>query len=452
MTTTLEGAVGRVLDSRTAVRSLVAAGLDAADPRAATARHLRLDGHVLTVGGRRLDLARCDRVLVVGAGKATARLVAGIEDVLGDAVTDGLVVLRPADAHVGLRRVRTVVADHPVPSGASETAARALLALAATVGRRDLVLGAFTGGSSALVSAPPPGVTAAAKQHLHRLLLASGARIQDVNAVRKSVSAIKGGRLLAAGAAATWVNLTVSDVVGDDPAYLTDPTYPDPDGPAVARHVLDRLGLWDAVDPSVRRHLAAAPEPPDLSATDLTTVTVTSGEDALRAMVRRAHELGLEPVTLDPLEGEATQVGARLATAAADHARAAAASGRPVVLLAAGGETTVSLGGVTMTAGTGGPNQEAALAFARALPVGADVVAAFVDSDGFDGPTEHAGALVDAGTVDRASQGGHDVDAALADHASTAVLRTAGDLLTTGATGTNVNDLVVVVCGAGSLA
>lgn len=416
-------------------------GIRGADPERALPTAVTRVGHLLHVGRRTYDLRTYRRVVVLGAGKATAGLARGLGALLPDRITGGLVVLRPQDGTCSLGPVDVRHADHPLPSTASVDAGRDLLARARGLGAGDLVLALFTGGSSALVSLPPDDVGADAKRELHALLLASGARIQDVNCVRKAVSQIKGGRLAAAAPRATWVSVTVSDVVGDEPTYVTDLTVPDPDGTHKAVAVLHRLGLWDQVDGAVRRHLLRGEPCADLAGVDQHCVVVASGASAMTAMVASARARGLQPVLVEPaVEGEASLAAVRYAAAVAD-ARSTP-SARRVVLLAAGGEVTVTHG---PGAGTGGPNQELALAFARHLPAGSATVGAFADSDGIDGGTPHAGALVDGWTVARATRAGADVDDALHRHASTDLLRTTGDLLTLGATGTNVNDLAVVV-------
>lgn len=431
----------RHLELRALALELIDAGLAAADPAQGLSSAVSFDRGLLTVAGRTYDLSSYDRVLIVGAGKATATLAVRLEQMLGERLTGGLVVLRPEDSPAGLSRVAARRADHPVPSHASARAGAELLELARGLGTRDLVIALFTGGSSSLASLAPDSVPIAAKRRLHELLLASGARIQDVNAVRKSVSAIKGGRLAAAGRLATWVNISVSDVVGDELTYITDLTVADPDGPGRARDVLVGLGLWDRVDPSIRAHLLSRPDPADLRGVDIHSVIVASGATALVGMMGAAARLGLTPISLGcAVEGEAAVLAGRFANEVARHAPSTPAA--PVALLAAGGEATVALGA---GAGLGGPNQELALAFARLIEAQPGVVGAFVDSDGLDGSTRHAGGVVDAGTTARARAGGADVARLLTSHSSTSALRAAGDLVTTGATGTNVNDLAVVV-------
>jgi glycerate 2-kinase len=438
---------------RQVVLEVAAAGLRAADPALATERLVQVQDGYLRAGGRCFDLNAARSVVLLGAGKASLPIAAVLERKLGDRITGGLVVRRRGqDAR--LRRIEVIDADHPVPSAASLDAARRLVAVAGRLGPGDLVITAFTGGSSALACLPPDGVPFAAKQQLHSLLLDSGASIAEINTVRKHVSALKGGRLAGRADGAAILNLTVSDVVGNAVDLLCDPTVPDTSAPAAAVTVLERYGLWRAVAPEVRRHLLSPEaESPSLRDADITTVVLVRGSDVIGVMAERTRALGWQPVILgSAIEGEAASLGRFLGALAAESSR----RGRPFapgsVLLAAGGEATVSLrppgagrGGV----GRGGPNQEAALGFARGLGPGLTAVAGvFLDSDGSDGGTDAAGGCVDSGTAARADDLLLHLDDAITCHDSSGALGRLGDLVTTGPTGTNVSDLWVVAIDA----
>ena len=306
------------------------------------------------------------------------------------------------------------------------------------------MIACFTGGSSALASLPPAGVTAAEKRDLHELLLSSGISIVEVNAVRKHVSAFKGGRLAAAAAPARVINLTVSDVAGDHIDAITDPTVADSSRAADAIAILYGHGLWDRVPASIREHLqSTAAESPELTA-EIQTVLLVTGATGCDAMTLEAQRLGLRPVVISTtLEGEARQVGRLLA----NLARESNERGSPFVggtaMLGCGGESTVTLAR-DGAFGEGGPNQEAAIAAALELE-GAPVAAVFLDTDGSDGGTRHAGAIVDGLTVDRATTAGIDLRAALLEHRSQVALTALSDALVTGQTQTNVNDLFAIV-------
>jgi glycerate-2-kinase len=434
---------------RSALR-IVAAGLAACDVYGATHRVVALDGDDLVIDGVRHRLDPDGRLLVIGAGKASLGIATALEEILGARISGGAIAVR-AGTEKALERIEVLGADHPLPSDASAAAARRLLEIAAGAGERDIVVACFTGGSSALASLPPEGVTGAEKRALHELLLASGIGIVEVNTVRKHVSAFKGGRLAQAALPATLVNLTVSDVAGDHLDAITDPSVPDTTSAAEAIAVLRGNGLWDQAPESVRAHLEGAEaESPELTdGHKIQTVLLVTGTSACDAMAVAAAELGHSPVVVSTtLEGEARQIGKTLA----NLARHSATSGSPFAagsaLLGCGGESTVTLApGAGF--GLGGPNQEAALAAALEVE-GAAVAAIFVDTDGSDGGTEHAGAIIDGLTVNRAAAAGLDLREALLEHRSLAALAALDDAIVTGATGTNVNDLfAIVIDGSG---
>lgn len=267
---------------------------------------------------------------------------------------------------------------------------------------------------------------------------------------QEHVSRIKGGRLAALASPAKILNLAVSDVAGDPEDLITDPTVRDTSTTVDAIRVLRDHGLWDEVAPSIRRHLKDSPEadPPDLSGVDVHTVMMVTGETASRAMAREARQEGLEPVVLTTaLEGESREVGKVLATLAKECARKSRPFAAPCALLGCGGETTVTLaggGGFPL----GGPNQEAALSFALSLDPSDRIAAAFLDTDGADGGTNFAGAVVDATTAPRAAKGDLDPCAALRSHEVSEALGDLGDSVSTGPTQTNVNDMFAIAVGS----
>ena len=435
---------------RAVALDVLTAGLRAADPGRALIDAASRDGDVLRIGSTTYRLSEYDQVLVVGAGKASLPIAECLSELLGDKLAGGIVVVRHG-AGRPIRGLTVLEAAHPIPDEHSEQAGRQLLELMATAGANDLIVGCFTGGSSALVSVPPNGMSFADKQELHRLLLASGAPINDINAVRKHVSAIKGGRLLEASPATTIVNLTVSDVVGNQADLITDPTAVDTTDPDGAIKVLRDFDLWDAVPQSVRDHLAqAAAHSPKLEDKKVTTHVLVDGARSCDAMWAKAQSLGWNPVNFGArVEGEASTVGGLLATLTAEAYTSGNPFQVPCVVFSAGGEMTVTLNQRLL--GEGGPNQEAALAFAHRLPEATPAVAVFMDSDGSDGGTTHAGGIADDCSAARAQQLGLDLKTSLLGHSSTSALAALGDTLTTGPTGTNISDMwVVAVPGMGS--
>src|SRR5258708_2258851 len=304
---------------RQVVLEVADAGLRAAHPGRAVERLVRYDGRLLQAAGRSFDLAAARSIVVLGAGKASVAIAAAVERMLGDAITQGLIVTRHASSHA-LRRIEIVTADHPIPSTASWEAGRRLAEVAADLGPDVLLITAFTGGSSALACLRPDGVTFAAKQRLHTVLLESGASIAEINTVRKHVSSIKGGRLAALASGATILNLTVSDVVGDQVDLLCDPAVQDTTTSSGAIAVLKRRGLWSEVPAEVREHLhGEVSESPSLSGRDITTKVLITGEDVLPHMAQEASALGWRPVLLGSrLDGEAAGLGGFLGTLAAE--------------------------------------------------------------------------------------------------------------------------------------
>jgi glycerate 2-kinase len=436
------------VELRAAVLDVVEAGLAACDPGEAVERLVALDGPRLVVDAVPHDLST-GRVLVMGAGKATLAIASALSRILGDGIDGGLVVV--PRGHAGpLGRIEVLEADHPLPTEASLAAAQRLAELAGTVGEGDTVLGCFTGGSSALVSLPAPGVTLEEKHELHRLLVRSGAGIGEVNAVRKHVSAIKGGRLAEAMAGARIVNLTVSDVSGGALDAITDPTVQDTTTVDDAIEALRIHGLWDRVAASVRRHLeSGGAGSPSLERVSVHTVVLVDGETACQAMGARATELGYRPIVLSTsLEGESREVGATLIDLGRESARTGRPFTAPCMLIGCGGETTVTIRNSAVL-GAGGPNQEACLGAALRLREAESVAAAFLDTDGADGGSDAAGAIVDGDTAARAAAAGIDLRGALHAHTSAAALGALHDLIVTGSTGTNVNDMFAIGVATG---
>ena len=433
------------------VLDCLVAGIEAAHPETLVAEALSVDGSVLTVSPvdgatddgspTDYDLDAYDDVVLLGGGNAAGTLASALESMLGDRLSGGVIV---TDDPSETARVDVLAGDHPVPSERGVTHTRRLLDRAEAADEDDLVIAAITGGASALLAAPVPSLSLFDLQAVTRELLASGATIDEINAVRKHCSAIKGGQLARTAAPATVVTLVVSDVVGDDLSVIgSGPTVPDPSTYADALAVLDRYDL--DVPGSVREHLQAGvagdcPETP--TATDpafdrTSTHVIGSGRTALAAAREAAAEREYTPAVLaSGVRGEARE-SALTHVAIAEECHATGEPVSPPAVLLSGGETTVTLGD---DPGTGGPNQEFATSSAVALTdAGEEIIVASVDTDGIDGSTDVAGAIVD-GTTLSASAGrdaldGNDTHSLLAD---------AGALVRTGPTGTNVNDLRVI--------
>jgi hydroxypyruvate reductase len=434
-------------EQRAIARDVLAAALAAVAPDAAIRRHLRREDDRLVAGSAAYDLS-AGRRLVVGAGKASGLMARGVEEVLGDRVDAGLVIVKDGHA-VPTERVRLREAAHPLPDARGVAATSELLALVRGLGADDLVILLLSGGGSALLEQPAAGLSLAALQATTDLLLRSGASIQELNAVRKHLSAVKGGGLARAAAPAAVLDLVLSDVVGSPlDVIASGPAAPDPTTYADAAGVLTRYGLWDQVPEPVAAHLRAGlaggrpetPKPGDPLFERVAHVIVGSNAHAAEAAVARASALGLNaPLLSTYVEGEAREVGRVLAALA----RELATSGRPVArpaCLVLGGETTVTVRGD----GLGGRNQEVALGAVVGLAGLPDVLVLGAATDGGDGPTDAAGAWADGTTLARAQALGLDPHAFLARNDAYHFFAPLGDLSITGPTLTNVNDLMFV--------
>ncbi len=439
--------------ARQSILQILEAALAAVDPHRAVAAHLKRQDGLLRVADGRYTLDDYRRLLVLGAGKAGAPMAQAVEHVLGDRITEGLVVVKEGYA-APTERVTLVEAGHPVPDERGVAAGRRILALARDAGPDDLALVLLSGGGSALLVAPAPGLTLADLQAMNRLLLACGATIQEINALRKHCSGVKGGQLARALHPATAITLVLSDVVGSPlDVIASGPTVPDPSTWADAWAVVERYNLADKLPPAIVARLQAGlrgeipdtPKPGDPIFEKVCTVIVGENRVAALAALAEAEKLGYRAQLLTTfLEGEAREVGGFLAALG----REVQASGHPLAppaCLILGGESTVTLG---QSPGKGGRNQEAALAAALALQGTAGIHVACLATDGTDGPTDGAGGLVDGSTLARGRALGMDGEAHLRRHDAYPFLEAVGDLLVTGPTRTNVNDLLLVLVEA----
>ncbi len=377
------------------------------------------------------------RTLVVGAGKAAASMAKAVED-HWDGPLSGLVVTRYGHG-LPTRSIEVLEAGHPLPDEAGTRAAERILDMAAGLGPDDLLLCLVSGGGSALLALPAPGLTLDDKRRVARDLLRSGATISEMNCVRRHLSAIKGGRLALAAHPARVVSLLVSDVPGDDPTVIASgPTVADPTTLADARAVLARYGI-EPPD-AVRRHLEAAdsetPKPGDPRLADAGVTIIAKPQDALEAAAAEARAAGVAPLILgDSLEGEARDMGRAMAGIALSCAQHGHPLAPPCVLLS-GGETTVTVRGN----GRGGRNAEFALGVALGLAGAPGIHAIACDTDGIDGTEDNAGALVRPETLALARAAGLDPQAMLGNNDAYSLFATVGDLVVTGPTLTNVND------------
>jgi hydroxypyruvate reductase len=427
---------------RDAAAAIWRAALAAGDVGPLVHRHLRRDGSALAAGSRAFDLDRVRRVLVLGAGKAGAAMARAVEAVLGDRVSEGFVVVKDG-YRLPAARVEIVEAGHPVPDARGLAAASRLLDLAAAATADDLVMVLLSGGGSALTPAPAPPVTLEDKQALTRLLLAAGATIGELNAVRKHLSRCKGGLLARAAAPAPVVTLALSDVVGDPlDVIASGPTAPDPTTYADALAVLARRGVLARAPGSIVERLRAGaagrlpetPKPGDPLFERVSHVIVGNNALVVEAAAAEAERQGYRPHVLTrSLQGEAREVAREVVA----RARALA----PPACLIAAGETTVTVRGQ----GRGGRCQEFALAAALELRADESTVVLAAGTDGTDGPTDAAGGLVDAGTAGRGRLAGREAARDLDDNDAGSFLLASGDAVVTGPTRTNLLDLYLIV-------
>jgi glycerate 2-kinase len=421
------------------------AALKAADPAEAAARHVRLQRDSLIVDRRRYRLSAFRNIDVIGAGKASARMAAAIEHLLGRRIRSGLINVKYGDA-TRLGRVELNECGHPLPDSNGVAGAERIAQIARDAGENDLLICLISGGASALVPLPAPPITLAEKQETTRLLLHCGANIHEFNCVRKHISQLKGGQLARLAWPATIVTLILSDVIGDDLDVIgSGPTVPDRSTYGEARAILVKYGIFESVPSSVRERLrggaAETPKPIDRIFEKVQNVIIGSNRQAVDAAAAQARELGFHTTVLSTfMEGETREV----ARVHAAIAKEILASGRPVkrpACMISGGETTVTVRG----SGLGGRNQEFALAAAIDLAGLENVAILSAGTDGSDGPTDAAGAIAGGTTVARASKLGMNATEYLANNDSYHFFERIGDLIKTGPTGTNVMDVRILL-------
>ena len=383
------------------------------------------------------------RCVVVGAGKASAAMAAALEAAWPHVDLSGVVVTRYGHA-VPTARIEIIEASHPVPDDKSAEAAKRILAAVEGLTTDDMVIALISGGGSALMVAPAEGMTLADKMAVNRALLASGATISDMNAVRKHLSRIKGGRLALAARPARVVSLLISDVPGDDPSEIASgPTVADPNDIETVREIISRYAL--DLPENVRKVLEKGEETPKAGDIDEDIRLIAAPSLALQAAAEEAVKLGLTPLILgDSLEGESKDVGAVMAGIALSASRKGLPVKGPAVLLS-GGETTVTIG--KGPAGKGGRNTEFLLSLALTLKGADEIWAIAGDSDGIDGVEDAAGAVVTPDTLARMREAGVDPRQSLVSHDSYTAFKAAGDLVVTGPTLTNVNDIRAILIG-----
>jgi len=430
--------------------TVLEAALNSVDPYKAVLNNLKIVDGKIRVGNFEASLDDLGKIVVIGGGKAGGAMAEAVESVLGDRVSGGCVnVLQGTEFRYNLKRIRLQGASHPIPNNDGVRGVAEMLMLISSMREKDLVVCLISGGGSALMPYPAEGISLEDKQDVTSRLLMKGATIDDLNAVRKHLSAIKGGQLARRCYPTRVVSLILSDVVGDPlDTIASGPTSPDTTTFRDAVDVLKKYKLWDSTCSQVRDRLeygtkkviAETPKPGDEIFNHVTNVIVGNNSIAAESAAEAAEALGYNSLIVSTMvEGEAAEVG----TVLAGIARELAAKGRPLKPPAAvivGGETTVDVRG----SGRGGRNQELALSLARRI-TGLKAVAASLATDGIDGPTEASGAIVDGETSTKASKAGLSIEKFLAENDSHSFFKKIGDTIVTGPTGTNVNDLVLII-------
>ncbi|NJE05001.1 glycerate kinase [Thermococcus sp. M36] len=434
------------MNAKTAALEIMRAAIGSADPYWAVRRSLKVEGNRLVVSGKEFPVR--GKVYLLAFGKAACAMSRAVIDVLGERIGEGIIVTKYGYAEDCPKwsNIMVLEAGHPVPDKNSLLSGKLGVELAKKVGNDDILIVLISGGGSALFLLPEEGISLEDKIKTNELLLRSGAKIYEINTVRKHISAVKGGKL-AKRVRGTVISLILSDVVGDPlEAIASGPTVKDPTTFEDAFRILKLYGVWEKLPESVKRHIELGLEgkAEETLKEDLPNVhnfIVGSNTLACESALAKAEELGYNALLLTTtLEGEAREIALAIGSVVQEIAKYDRPVPKPAVLIA-GGEWTVTIEG---KAGLGGPNQEFALSVARKI-AGLNAVVLAVDTDGTDGPTDAAGGIVDGKTLGLLGEAGVDVEEVLRKHNAYGALERVGALLKTGPTGTNVNSLVIAV-------
>jgi len=436
-------------EARALALASIESAVNAVDPERILEARFSLKNSTIHIDGHSFDLRQFKRIYVIGGGKASGSMAEAVEQTLGRYIADGFVAV-PHASKSRTDIIRLYEASHPIPDEAGVNGARRIVEIATQARQDDLIICLISGGGSSLMPLPRDGISLAEKREITQALLKCGATISEINTVRKHISDIKGGWLAKKAGPATILNLILSDVVGDRLEFIASgPTVPDPTTFGDAIMVLKKYGLWDGVPKPIRKilsdgekHLISeTPKADDEAFKKVYNVIIGNNKTASLAACEHLSSAGLNTVLLtSTLEGEARCVGTMLASIGCE----VSSSGKPVrkpAGIVAGGETTVTVTGK----GSGGRNQELALAAALRLGGTDGIVVASVSTDGIDGPTDAAGAIVDGRTLTRAKKVGLTPEEYLAENDSYNFFLKLGDLILTGPTGTNVNDISTAV-------
>jgi len=428
---------------------ILESALRAVDPVEAVMNALSLEGGILSYEGGSVDLSKVAKIVIVGGGKAGGLMAKAVGALLGKRITSGHINVLKGTEHSKLRHVTFRGASHPIPDREGVNGVDRMLDLTNGLTKRDLVITLISGGGSALMPYPAPGVSLDDMQELTGLLLRAGATINELNSVRKHLSGFKGGQFARHVFPARMINLLLSDVIGDlIDTIASGPTSPDESSFMDARDVVVKYGLIDEIPVGVLSRLndglngicPETPKPGDPIFENVSNLVIANNYLAARAASEVAEGLGYNSMILSThIEGEARQVGGMFAGIAREEHSRGLPLPKPAAIII-GGETTVTVKGE----GKGGRNQEVALGAIRKMS-GLRGIIATLGTDGIDGPTDAAGAMVDGESLTRASGMGLIPDKYLEGNDSYNFFKSMGDLIHTGPTGTNVNDLTVIL-------
>lgn len=436
------------LRTKRLLKALIQSSLDATDPDKAMKQSIIRKNHTLFVNGVEYDLKKYQRVVCIGAGKSSGHMAQTLEKILGKHLEGGLVIVKDGYGSK-TQNVQVVEASHPLPDTRGSRGTKHILKIVKSLTKDDLLIVLLSGGASSLLCAPAPGLTLTEKRRTTHMLMRSGANIHELNTVRKHLSAVKGGRL-AQATSAKILTVVMSDVMGDDLATIgSGPTAPDPSTFQEAKMILEHYKIFPNIPESVRRHLEEG-NIGNISETwkrrrgnpsRSQSIILANNQMAVAGIAMEAKRLGLRPYILDsPLQGEAQDLGTILGAMARDIHEFGNPVPPPACLLA-GGEPTVTITGK----GKGGRAQECILAAAQELAGLHNVAVAGFGTDGTDGPTDVAGAMVDGKTLQRAKKKGLSVETMLEKHDSYTFFNEIGGHIITGPTHTNVNDIYMVL-------
>jgi len=429
----------------------ILSALNAVNPKKAVFNNVKRRGNLLVIGRYNFDLTEYRNIYVLGGGKASGLMAEAIEEILGDKITSGVInVLKGTEKMVKTKKIKINGATHPIPGEEGVNSTKAMLEIARKAGKDDLIIALISGGGSALMPCPADPVTLEDKKIVTNLLLKCGATINEINVVRKHLSAFKGGQLAKTAYPATLVSLIISDVVGDPLDIISSgPTVPDSSTFQDAYNVLKKYDLLNKIPENIKKRIQLGlsgkieetPKPGDKIFRNVHNILIASNRTACIAAVKKAKELGTNSMLLSTyIEGEAKHVGTVLVGLAKEIHNYNTPIKKPAVIVC-GGETTVTVTG----SGKGGRNQELALGSALKLSGLNGTIIASIATDGIDGNSDAAGAIADGHTLKRARELDLDPIKYLVDNNSYEFFKKLGDIIFTGPTGTNVNDLMIIV-------